>query len=244
MRDSLSVVIPAYNEEARLPGTLRALSDYLRGSFKEYEIIVVDDGSSDGTASVVGTMGRELPNLTLISYPVNAGKGHATRRGVFASKGDLVLTCDADMSTPIREYEKLVPFVRDDFDIAIGSRGLRDSDIAVRQPWHRERMGKIFNSFVRALVVGGIKDTQCGFKLFKGDVARSLFKSNIIDGFAFDVEILFLAKRKSYRIKEVPIRWLNSPDSRVKIMRDPMKMFVELLRIRTNWLLGKYNKPA
>ncbi len=244
MSDSLSVVIPAYNEESRLPDTLRALSDYLRGNFKEYEIIVVDDGSSDGTSAVVGTMGRELHNLTLISYPSNAGKGHATRRGVSASKGDLVLTCDADMSTPIREYEKLLPFVRDDFDIAIGSRGLRDSDIAVRQPWYRERMGRMFNAFVRALVVGGIKDTQCGFKLFKGDIARSLFKGNIIDGFAFDVEILFLAKRKGYRIKEVPIRWLNSPNSRVKIISDSLKMFGELLRIRANWLCGRYNKPA
>lgn len=241
MRGSLSVVIPAYNEESRIPGTLKAVSNYLRDNVREYEIIVVDDGSSDGTSSIVKNIGQGLPNITLIRYPANAGKGYAIRKGVLSSKGDLLLTCDADLSTPIEEYERLEHFVINDSDIAIGSRGLRDSDIVVRQPWYREMMGKTFNLFVRTLAVGGIKDTQCGFKLFKGDVARSLFKRNIIDGFAFDVEILFLARRMGYKIKEVPVRWLNSPNSRVKIMRDPVKMFFELFRIRANWLFGRYN---
>ncbi len=241
MKDSLSVVIPAHNEESRIPGTLRAVSSYLANNFEEYELIVVDDGSSDDTASVVETSGREFKNISLISYPANSGKGYAVRKGVLSSKGSLLLICDADLSTPIQEYERLKCFLINGFDIAIGSRGLRDSDIAVRQPWYRERMGKMFNVFVRTLVVGGIKDTQCGFKLFKGDVARSLFKKSCIDGFAFDVEILFLARRMGYKTKEVPVRWLNSPNSRVKIMRDPLKMFLELFRIRANWLLGRYN---
>jgi dolichyl-phosphate beta-glucosyltransferase len=242
MKDSLSVVVPAFNEEPRLPGTLKELSTYLNANFREYEIIVVDDGSSDGTASIVKGLGRELPNISLLSYPLNAGKGYATRKGVLSSSKDLVLTCDADMSTPIREYEKLVPFVRDHFDIAIGSRGLEDSEIVVRQPWYRELMGKTFNVFVRTLVFEGIRDTQCGFKLFRGDVARRLFKDSIINGFAFDVEILFLARRSGYKIKEVPIQWLNSPNSKVRIMSDPFKMFLELFRIKANRLFGRYDK--
>ncbi len=241
MKGSLSVVIPAFNEEARIPDTLKTISRYLASRFEDYEIIVVDDGSCDGTASIVEGLSGELPNLTLISYPANSGKGCAVRTGVLSSKGDLLLICDADLSTPIEELEKLKTFLDDEFDIVVGSRGLRDSDIAIRQPWYRERMGKIFNAFVRSLVVGGISDTQCGFKLFKGDAARSLFKKNIIDGFAFDVEILFLARKKGYKIKEVPVRWLNSPNSRVKIMRDPFMMFLELLKIRVNCLLGKYD---
>lgn len=242
MRDSLSVVIPAFNEEPRIPRTLKEISTYLRASFREYEIIVVDDGSSDGTASVVKGLCRELPRITLISYPANAGKGFATKKGVLSSSGGLVLTCDADMSTPIREYERLVPFIRDHCDIAIGSRGLKESELVVRQPWYRELMGKTFNLFVRALVFGGIRDTQCGFKLFRGDVARRLFKDSIINGFAFDVEILFLARRSGYKVQEVPIQWLNSPNSRVRIMSDPLKMFLELFRIRVNRLLGRYDK--
>ncbi len=241
MKDSLSVIIPAYNEESRIPDTLRAISGYLANNFGEYEIIVVNDGSSDSTASVVETLGRELGNIFLISYPANMGKGYAVRRGVLSSKKSLLLICDADLSTPIQEYGKLEPFLDNGFDIAVGSRGLRDSDIAVRQPWYRERMGRIFNVFVRVLAVGGIKDTQCGFKLFKGDAARSLFGRSCIDGFAFDAEILFLAGRMGYKIKEVPVRWLNSPDSRVRIMRDPIKMFLELFRIRANWIFGKYS---
>jgi dolichyl-phosphate beta-glucosyltransferase len=244
MRDSLSVVVPAFNEEPRIPRTLRELSGYLAANFKEYEIIVVDDGSSDGTASIVEGLGRELPNITLVSYPANAGKGYATRKGVLASRGDLVLTCDADMSTPVGEYEKLVPFVRDHFDIAIGSRGMEDSELVVRQPWYRELMGRTFNLFVRTLVFKGIRDTQCGFKLFRGDVARRLFRDSVISGFAFDVEILFLARKSGYKIKEVPIQWLNSPNSRVRIMSDPLKMFLELFRIRANWLSGRYNKSS
>ncbi len=238
---SLSVVIPAYNEEPRIPDTLRAVSRYLENTLEDYEIIVVDDGSSDRTADVVRGIRRELPRISLISYPSNCGKGYAVRTGVLSSKDDLVLICDADLSTPIEEIERLRTFLANDFDIAIGSRGLQDSDIAVRQPWYRERMGKVFNAFVRTLVVGGIKDTQCGFKLFKGRVARTLFAKNRIDGFAFDVEILFLARKEGYKIKEVPVRWLNSPNSRVKIMSDPLKMFLELFKIRGNWLLGRYN---
>jgi dolichyl-phosphate beta-glucosyltransferase len=239
IENSICVIIPAYNEESRIRPTIERTHSYLREKFREFEIIVVDDGSTDNTVSVVeGLRGRS--NIRLIHYPENSGKGYAIKTGVLASRGDFLLTCDADQSTPVEELENLLPFLQKGFDIAIGSRGLRESDIAVRQPWYRERMGKTFNMLVRALVIGGFKDTQCGFKLFRGDVARRLFRKSLISGFSFDVEILFLAGKEGFRIKEVPVKWLNSPNSRVRIFRDSLNMFIELFKIRGYWLSGKY----
>ena len=241
MKSSVSVIVPAYNEESRIPSTLERLCEYLKCHFREFEIIIVDDGSSDDTASVVKALSLKLEELKLIQYEKNMGKGYAVRKGVLSSVGALVLMCDADLSTPIEELEKLRTLIDEaGFDIAIGSRGLRESDIIARQPWYREGMGKIFNMFVRTLVFGGIKDTQCGFKLFRGDVARNLFASSLINGFSFDVEILFLARKTGCRIKEEPVKWLNSPNSRVRLIRDPVKMFFELLKIRINWFAGRY----
>ncbi|HWR58991.1 MAG TPA: dolichyl-phosphate beta-glucosyltransferase [Thermodesulfovibrionales bacterium] len=244
MGDSLSVIIPAYNEGSRIPGTLRAVGRYLRKNFDEYEIIVVDDGSSDDTSSVVSALGQELHGVVLIRHLSNTGKGSAVRTGVLSSTGKRLLMCDADLSTPIEEYRRLGPFLDNGFDIAIGSRGLPDSDILVRQPWYRETMGKTFNLLVRMIAIGGIKDTQCGFKLFRGEVARSLFSRSCINGFGFDVEVLFLAKQKGHKIKEVPIKWINSPHSRVSIVRDPLEMLSDLIKIRVYWFLGKYNKSG
>jgi dolichyl-phosphate beta-glucosyltransferase len=240
MKDSISIIIPAYNEELRIQPTIKRTHSYLRERYRDFEVIVVDDGSTDNTVSVVKSLGRELGNIRLLHYPGNSGKGYAVKTGVLASRGDFLLTCDADQSTPIEELEKLFPFLNKEFDIVIGSRGLRESDIVVRQPWYRERMGKTFNMLVRALVIGGVKDTQCGFKLFRGDVARRLFRESLISGFSFDVEILFLAEKGGFGIKEVPVKWLNSPNSRVRIVRDSMKMFIELFKIRAYWLSGKY----
>jgi dolichyl-phosphate beta-glucosyltransferase len=242
MRDFLSVVVPAYNESARIRPTIEKLNSYLKDSFSNFEIIVVDDGSSDNTSSIVKNLSQKLENLRLVQYSANTGKGYAIKKGVLASVGELLLTCDADQSAPIEELEKLLPFIRKGCDIAVGSRGLHESDIQVRQPWYRERMGKIFNIFVRTLVFTGILDTQCGFKLFKGDVARKLFEKSRIKGFSFDVEILFLAKMADYKIKEVPIKWINSPSSKVRLITDPLKMFFDLLRIRTYWIFSKYKK--
>lgn len=243
MHDSISVVIPAYNEESRIRPTLEKVHAYCADRFGESEIIVVDDGSSDNTSTLVADIAGSLENIHLIACQKNAGKGHAVRKGVLASRGGLVLISDADLSTPLEELERLVPFIHSSYDIVIGSRGLRESRIIERQPWYREGMGRVFNIFVRMIIIRDIKDTQCGFKLFKGDIARDLFSKSCIDGFSFDVEVLYLAKKAGYKIKEAPVQWINSPFSRVELISDPLKMFFELLKVRVNALAGKYNQP-
>lgn len=242
MEEFLSVIIPAYNEEMRIGPTLTRMNEFLEKNFPGSEIIVVDDGSTDKTRQIVESIAAGPGKLRLISYPANQGKGHAVGKGVLASRGNLVLLSDADMSTPVEEVERLIPFIREGFDVAIGSRGLKESDIRVGQTWYRQRMGKTFNLMVRFISVKGIRDTQCGFKLFRGEVARSLFRKALIKGFAFDVEILFLAQKYGYRIKEVPIKWFNSPGSKVRLVRDPLKMFLELLKIRMYNLMGWYGQ--
>jgi dolichyl-phosphate beta-glucosyltransferase len=241
--DFLSVVVPAYNEASRIGPTLVRIAEHLGSTFGAYEIIVVDDGSTDDTPAVVRQLGCELAGVRLIRYGKNRGKGYAVRTGCLSSKGNLLLISDADLSTPIEEIEKLLAHIDSGSDMAIGSRGLRESDIIVRQSWHRERMGRAFNLLVRLLAIGNITDTQCGFKLMKGTVARDLFSRCLIDGFSFDVEMLFLAKKAGCKISETPVRWLNSPNSRVRLLRDPVNMFMELIMIRVNSFMGRY-EPA
>lgn len=240
--NSISVVIPAYNEALRIPSTIRSVSVYLKDRFGESEIIVIDDGSTDGTASAVRGLAGGPCEIRLLKNEGNRGKGYSTRKGVLSSKGALVLMTDADLSTPVEELEKLVAPLREGFDAAIGSRGLKESEVEVRQPRLREGMGKAFNLLVRALVIGGFKDTQCGFKLFRGDAAREVFSKSKIEGFGFDVEVLLIARLMGYRVKEVPVRWLNSPNSKVRLLRAPAGMFLELLKIRLNLLRGFYGR--
>ena len=229
----ISIVIPAYNEKKRIEGSLAETCAYMNDFGMEYEIIVIDDGSSDGTGRIVEHIAKDVRNVRLVRYDKNRGKGHALRTGVLVTKGDFVLVMDADLSTPMDELRKLMPYLSDgEFDIAIGSRALALSDIIKKQPWWRRGMGKTFNKIVKALVIGGFSDTQCGFKLFKGESARSLFGEAKIDRFAYDVEILALATKKEYRIKEVPIRWINSPESRVDPVKDSLQMLADLVRIR------------
>lgn len=229
----MSIVIPAYNEEKRIEGSLSDTCAYMNDFGMESEIIVVDDGSSDGTGRIVDRIAKDARNVRLVRYEENRGKGHALRTGVLVTKGDFVLVMDADLSTPMEELRKLMPHLSDGgFDIAIGSRALALSDIIKKQPWWRRGMGKTFNKFVKMLVIGGFSDTQCGFKLFKGEIARSLFGEAKIDRFAYDVEILALAGKKGFGVKEVPIRWINSPESRVDPVKDSLRMLADLVRIR------------
>ena len=203
---SISVVIPAFDEELRIAETIRRIHEYLTKRSYEFEIIVVDDGSTDKTVNVVESLGKALGNIRLERNSVNKGKGFSVRKGILASSYVLILVSDADLSTPIEELEKLLPYYYEGFDIVIGSRGLKESDIVKRQPWHREGMGKIFNFIVRGIALDGFKDTQCGFKIFKDDVARKIFKLCRIDRFSFDVEMLFIAREMGYRIKRGPYK--------------------------------------
>ncbi len=240
MNRSFSIVIPAYNESMRIPPTLEAIAAYFGQRGAEYEIIVVDDGSSDGTPDVVRRIMEKIPAIRLIENGVNCGKGFSVRKGFLAAKGDLVLFSDADLSTPVREFERLLAEIERGADVAIGSRALAESRIKVRQPIYRELMGKIFNRLVRFFTIGGFSDTQCGFKLFRAGSCRPVFLAQKIHRFAFDVELLFLASRMGLAIREVPVEWHNSPSSTVRLFQDSTRMFFDIVRIRFNYLTGAY----
>ncbi len=244
----LSIVIPAYNEAKRLPRTLEQIHTYLQEAVHRWqvgreaiEVIVVDDGSTDGTSELAKTFADRLPNLTVLRHLPNRGKGYAVRRGMLAAKGQFRLFSDADLSTPIDELDKLLPFLLSgEADVSIASRGLPQSQLLVRQPWHREMLGRLFNLVVQALATPGIWDTQCGFKLFRGEVAERVFALQTLDGFAFDVEVLYLAGKFGYRIVEVPVRWLNDPNTKVQALRHGFQMLRDLLIVRLNDLRGCY----
>ena len=206
-----------------------------------FEVVVADDGSQDRTAETVGEFSREDPRIRLIRNPRNMGKGAAVRSGVKASGGDVILFSDADLSTPIEEYEKLLPWV-ETHDLVIASRSLPESDVIVHQPCYRELMGRVFNLVVQVLLVRGMIDTQCGFKLMTGDAARRIFARQRINSFSFDVEMILIAKRIGFKVKEVPVRWINSRASRVHPVVDSTEMLLDLFRIKIYDILGFYRK--
>jgi dolichyl-phosphate beta-glucosyltransferase len=224
----LSVVVPAFEEERRLGPTLDRIGEFLRGRGDPFEVLVVDDGSTDGTVAVA--TGR-IPEVRVVSLGANRGKGAAVRAGVLEAAGDHILVSDADLSTPIEEIEKLERALGAGADVAIGSRGLPASDLQVRQSVLRESMGKVFNRIVRSLGLLPFSDSQCGFKLFRAEVARDLFSRSKVDGFAFDVEVLLLAEGR-YRVEEVPVTWKNEPHSRVSPVIDGLAMLRDVLWLR------------
>jgi dolichyl-phosphate beta-glucosyltransferase len=230
----LSIVIPALNEEQRLPATLATIERWSALNLEAAEIIVVDDGSADRTSDVARELGERCqPPVTMRVFrnATNSGKGASVRAGVLAAMEPYVLMTDADLSTPIEEMEKLAAAIAG-ADIAIGSRAAAGAEIQVHQPLHRELMGKTFNKLVQLLVTGGIRDTQCGFKLFRREVAQRIFSLTRVDRFAFDVEAIYVARKLGYRIEEVPVVWRNSPASTVDPIRDASRMLVDLFRIR------------
>lgn len=233
MLPDISIVIAAYNEENRIADSLNRIEAYRRARDLSTEVIVVDDGSTDNTPLLVFALSLEVEGLRLIRYPRNRGKGYALRTGVLSSRGRMVLLSDADLSTPIEELERLTPHIdSESHQVAIGSRAHALSEIVRAQPFWRRGMSRLFNGFVRLLVLDGFRDTQCGFKLFSGEVARSLFAVARIDRFAYDVEILSLAHRNGYRIVEVPIKWSDSAGSKVRPLLDSLQMAADLVRIR------------
>lgn len=237
MLQSLTIVMPAYNEEARLPATLVAVQAWMDTCDFDVELLVVNDGSRDRTSEVVSSAHAGDPRIRLLEMPQNRGKGAAVRAGVLASSKDWVLISDADLSTPIEEAERLAAAaVARLVAVAIGSRDVEDSDIVHHQPWYREAMGRTFNRVVQTLAVPGIRDTQCGFKLLRADAAKAVFERATVDGFAFDVELLVLARKLGYEIAEVGVRWRNDERSTVDPIRDSARMFVDVVRIRLRHL--------
>jgi glycosyltransferase involved in cell wall biosynthesis len=246
---TLSVVIPAYNEERRLPATLAAIGAYLRQQPYTSEVIVVDDGSSDATA----TLAERTPSVTTLRRD-HRGKGFAVRAGALAAQGDFILLCDADLAVPIEEWPKLRAYFDEGFDLVIGSR---EGAGASREgePWYRHVMGRVFNAIIHLVALRGIEDTQCGFKALRREVAHDLFgrvriygdDAPVVQGAAvtaYDVELLFLARRQGYRIAEVPVRWQYGTETKVNPLRDSIRNLRDVLRVRANDMRGLYREHA
>jgi dolichyl-phosphate beta-glucosyltransferase len=238
----LSIVIPAFNEANRLPDTLRKINAYLTAQDYLSEIIVVENGSSDGTYQIVNDMQSEICCLTVL-HEDRRGKGWAVQQGMFKARGDYRFICDADLSMPIEEIAKFMPPLELSAPIAIGSR---EAPGAVRydEPQYRHLIGRVFNWLVRILLIRGLNDTQCGFKLFREDTVNAIFPQLTITGWTFDVEALFIAQKLGFKIVEIPIDWHHHPHSTVKVFRDSFRMGIDLLKIRINDLRGKYRAKA
>jgi dolichyl-phosphate beta-glucosyltransferase len=244
MSQFLSIIIPAYNEAARLGKTIETVVDYMRRSYPDGEVIVVDDGSSDETAGLARQMlaGTGSLRTSVISYKSNLGKGRAVRLGLLAARGDVALFSDADLSTPITEAPKLFdPILNDECDVAFGSRALDRNLIGVHQPWRREQGGRVFNLAVRVATGMPFWDTQCGFKAFKMSVCRPLVEAATVDRFGFDVELLYLGYRAGLRLREVPVRWDHNEGSKISLFSDSFKMLSEVGLIRQQARRGVYD---
>jgi len=243
-KPDLSVVIPAYNENERIGPTLQAISSALKTRGVSYEIIVVSDGSTDETESIVRNYANDDSRIRLLSYSPNRGKGYAVRAGILEARAENVLFSDADLATPIEELEKLQEIAKSGYEVVIGSRALKDSVIIGWRPWYRELSGKVFNMLIRMLAVPGIRDTQCGFKYFKGGSAARIFSAARLDGFGFDVEALYLARKFGCRIAEIAVRWDNSPTTKVSVLKHTLPMLLEVIRVRINDWKNLYEPPA
>ncbi|MBI4527895.1 MAG: glycosyltransferase family 2 protein [Deltaproteobacteria bacterium] len=239
----LSIIIPAYNEAARLPKMLRRVNEYLAERPFTYEIIVVLDGPSDDTREVLGALASTVNNLLVLDCKTNRGKGRTVKRGMLAAHGRIRLFSDADNSTDISHFDKMIPLFERDFDVVIGSRHSRDAPGAgqeMPQVWSRRLMGSMGNLLIRLLAVRGIRDTQCGFKAFRDYAAEKIFSQTVIDRWGFDIEALALSRKLNYRIGVIPTRWVNDPRSHLK-GRDYLSVLWETLRIQWNLFRGRYN---
>lgn len=237
---NISIIIPAYNEERRIGTTLERIVSYMEEKGNDYEIIVVDDGSSDKTLAIAECFRRK--GVRTVKYGRNRGKGYAVRHGMLEAEKSLVLFSDADLSTPIEELENLAArILAGEAQVAIGSRAISGARIEVSQPAYRVAMGKTFNLLVRMVAIGGVHDTQCGFKLFTRAAAQEIFRRQRLYGYGFDVEILAIARRLEYRVVEVPVHWINSAETKVDVFRDSAAMFFDLFKIRWNGLRGRYD---
>ncbi|HMO01529.1 MAG TPA: glycosyltransferase family 2 protein [Oligoflexia bacterium] len=232
----ISVIVPAYNEETRLKPTILEIDQYLSSKQVNYEIIIVDDGSTDGTAVLIKELAKNNPNIKPISSQKNYGKGHAVRSGMLAAAGEYVIFADADGATPFAEIERLLAAMRRGVALAIGSRALPSRETKVKTYFYRKLMGRVFNAVANLILIPGIADTQCGFKMFTRNAAQEIFSRATINRYAFDLEILFLARKLNFPIAEVPINWINKPGSKINLLTDSAKMLFELIKIRLRHL--------
>ena len=239
MNPFLSIVIPAYNEEKRLPGTLARVVHFLDKQPFTSEILVVENGSKDLTFEIAQQFADGHQNMHILRNE-QRGKGLAIQYGVKAAVGKYVFLCDADLSMPIEEISKFIPPKLDDIDIAIASREAPGS-VRYNEPHYRHFTGRVFNTLIRLLVLPRLQDTQCGFKCIRADVARDIFRYQTLTGWAFDVELLYIARYHGYRIAEIPIHWYFNADSKISVFRDSLRMFLDLLRIRRNARRGLYD---
>lgn len=238
----LSIVIPAYNEELRLPSSLAKIADFIERSNRTTEVIVVDDGSTDGTSAVANSFQGRIECLGVLSNGVNRGKGFSVRHGMLEARGEYVLFTDADLSAPIEEADKLISALHDGYDVAIGSRAVNRDLIEVHESAFREFAGIIFNKIVRITLRLPFVDTQCGFKAFRRERCRILFEQQTIERFGFDPELLYLARHHGLHAAEIPVRWAHSPATKVNMLRDSVQMFVDVFVIRWNAICGRYRR--
>lgn len=238
----LSIVIPAYNESARIEHALDRVMSCVAEQGWNAEVLVVDDGSSDNTAAIVQRWMQGYPRLHLIQNPGNRGKGYSVRNGLLQAAGDIVMFTDADLSAPMEEAERLIAAIHDGADVAIGSRWLDRARQTIHQPLYRQFFGRCFNWITRTVMGLPFKDTQCGFKAFKRPVAQVIFRLQTIERWGFDPEILFIAQKLGYEIREVPVTWGHDERSRISYLKDGLKMLQDMARIRSNSLAGRYDK--
>ena len=236
----LSVIVPAYNEERRIGPTLEKLVGYLTSCPFRWEVLVVDNGSDDATATVVEAWASEVPQVRLESLPT-AGKGLAVRHGMLQATGEYRFMCDADMSMPVEHLDEFLQRMTEGYDIVIGSRQMEGAR-RFCEPYIRHLMGRVFNWVVRLVAVGGFQDTQCGFKMFRGEVADQIFPMQRATGFGFDVEVLFIAKQSGASILEMPIDWHHEPSSKISPVADSVRMVMDAVLTRWRGLIGAYRK--
>ncbi len=239
-RPLLSIVIPAYNEEQRLPGTMDRVVKFVEKQSYAVEVLVVDNASTDGTRKIVDEFVSRYPFVHYL-YEGRRGKGAAVRRGMLDGRGEYLLICDADLAVPIEDADKLIAVLRDGCDIAIGSREVKGAQ-RYGEPAYRHMMGRIFNLIVQLFLLPGVRDSQCGFKCFSRLAAFDLFRAGVIEGWAFDAEILYISRLRGYRVVEVPVNWYYGEKSKVNPLLDPYNMFREVLKVRDNGRRGTYDR--
>lgn len=237
----LSLIFPAHNEETRLPDTLRQVLEFIQQQPYSTEVLVVENGSTDRTFQLVQEFASSHPQLSVLQN-TQRGKGRAVRQGMLAARGAYRFMCDVDLSMPLSEVNRFLPPLLDGYDIAIASR---EAPGAVRhnEPYYRHFVGRIYNGLIRLLALPGLQDTQCGFKCFRGEVAEVLFRRQTLYGWSFDVEVLYIARLLGYRIVELPIHWYFNPESKISVVRDSLRMGLDLLTIRLNAYRGVYAQP-